>query len=55
MSAAGEKDLIEYLAKEIETEATYLGNESLPTTLKGFQVKYSGADVELVRKIGNET
>lgn len=47
--------MVEYLEKEIETETTYLNNESLPTTLKGFQVKYSDADVELVKKTGNET
>lgn len=56
ISISGEKALVEYLEEEIVNETNSLkGGKTLPTTFNGFQVKYNGADVELIKKDGSET
>jgi len=53
-STNGEKALIEFLQEEIASEKENLAGH-LPSELDGFQIDYSGSDVELKKKSGNET
>lgn len=51
---SGEKALIEFLQEEIASEKENLAGH-LPSELDGFQIDFSGADVELKKRSGNET
>lgn len=51
---SGEKELVEFLAEEIVAERKAQKVKSLPTDIDGFKVKLDGADVELIKDLGNE-
>ena len=47
--------MVEFLAEEITAERKASQGKKIPTDVEGFQVKTSGAEVELVKKNDKET
>lgn len=50
---AGESALVDFLKEEIEAEKANVASH-LPSQVDGFQIKYTGADVELTKQASGE-
>ncbi|ALC41970.1 P32 [Drosophila busckii] len=50
----GERELVEFLAEEIIAERKVQKGKTVPTTLEGFSVQLTGAEVELVKQSDKE-
>jgi len=50
----GERELVEFLTEEIVAERKVQKGKSVPSTLDGFAVKLTGADVELTKQTDKE-
>nr|CAG4652046.1 EOG090X0APE [Triops cancriformis] len=51
----GDKELVEFLAEEIQAEKRNQKSKSVPTNFDGFEVKANGAELELSKKFNDET
>ncbi|EDW61055.1 complement component 1 Q subcomponent-binding protein, mitochondrial [Drosophila virilis] len=50
----GERELVEFLTEEIVAERKVQKGKTVPSTLEGFSVKLTGADVELTKETDKE-
>ncbi|KAH8370716.1 hypothetical protein KR093_004762 [Drosophila rubida] len=50
----GERELVEFLTEEIIAERKVQKGKTVPSTLEGFSVKLTGADVELTKQTDKE-
>ena len=51
---AAERELVEFLTEEIVAERKAQKVKTFPAKIDEFEVKLQGADVELIKKSGNE-
>ncbi|XP_063222087.1 complement component 1 Q subcomponent-binding protein, mitochondrial isoform X3 [Bacillus rossius redtenbacheri] len=51
----GERELIEFLSEEIANEQKAQKSKPIPKELDGFQIKFEGSEVELLKQAGDET
>jgi complement component 1 Q subcomponent-binding protein, mitochondrial len=54
MSVSGERELVDFLAEEITAERKAQKSKTIPSDIDGFKVKLDGAEVELIKDMGNE-